>query len=215
MGPIDPPYLAGLPTDSDLRVEADKRASTQSHRIRHSNERRRELPSTSTSFPLSSHPLPLTPSLIQFWCPSSRFPLRPLSHFLSPITSRLPTPTDNQNPPWPSKLKTQKTSPALRPPQVPPTRRPRQRPARCWRPSRGRTTRTRPRSCRRAAANISNSSSSTARRSPPGPRPTRGARRGSARSPARWSFARGARIGTPIPRPSPLFATRRGWSLLG
>ena len=49
VGPIDPPYLAGLPTDSDLRVEADKRASTQSHRIRHPNERRRELPSTSTS----------------------------------------------------------------------------------------------------------------------------------------------------------------------
>ena len=64
VGLIDPPYLAGLPIDSDLRVEADKRASTQSHRIRHSNERRRELPSTSTSFPFPSHPLPLTPSLI-------------------------------------------------------------------------------------------------------------------------------------------------------
>ena len=50
VGPVDPPYLADSPTKSDLRMEADKRASVQAHRIRHPNERRRELPSTSTSF---------------------------------------------------------------------------------------------------------------------------------------------------------------------
>jgi len=51
VGPVDPPYLAGLPTKSDLRMEADKRPTAHTHRLRHPNERRRELPSTSTSFP--------------------------------------------------------------------------------------------------------------------------------------------------------------------
>jgi hypothetical protein len=47
---VYPPHPAGFPADSDLRVEADrnKRASThRSHRLRHPNERRRELPSKS------------------------------------------------------------------------------------------------------------------------------------------------------------------------
>lgn len=186
MGPVDPPYQAGLPINSDLRMEADKRASAHTHRLRHPNERRRELPSTSTSFP--SHSSFSFTNHRTCTCP-------PLS--LSPLPGIVPT------------------SPTLRPPQVPPTRRIPRRPARSWRPSRARTTRTRPTSCRRRAAPISSSSSSTAKRSPHGPRPTRGARRRSAPSPAPWSSAPGARIGMPTARPLLPFAMRRGWSPLG
>jgi hypothetical protein len=86
VGPVDLPYLAGLSTKSDLRMEADKRASAHAHRVRHPNERRREPPpSTSTflSFPfLSCHSHPRSQKLSHS-IPNILTPPFP-SHFSTP-----------------------------------------------------------------------------------------------------------------------------------
>jgi hypothetical protein len=85
VGPVDPPYLAGLPTNSDLRMEADKRASKHAHYIRHSNERRKDLSSTRTSSPSPSHHkfkllLPLFPVHLLF-SPRTGTRPRPVRHY--------------------------------------------------------------------------------------------------------------------------------------